>query len=132
MKNRYRLLGMVLAAIILQSCADKRPAEEIVRERSEQRLALLMDGDVEKAFKYTTPLYQTRVDIAQYHASFAGVVDYWTGVTINSVRCELEICHVEMKVEYTMRHGHGEVSSKRLMKEKWLKIDRKWYIYHSG
>jgi hypothetical protein len=127
MKKYSTILMGLLVVVLLQACTDKRPAEEIVRERAQERLDLLMAKDVEAAYQYTTPGYRATTS-AQVFALRVGGVPSWTEAKVDTVTCEEEICQVKTLISYEIKRL--KMQNTRPMDEKWLKSDGEWYLYY--
>lgn len=121
------VIGLLLTAILLQGCADNRPAEEIVRERAQARLDRLMAHDVEGAYQFTTPGYRETTSADIFALRVAGVPN-WTAAKVDTVACEAEVCHVRTQVSYMIQSMQME--NTRPLDEKWLKLDGEWYLYY--
>jgi len=120
------IVVMLLAVLMLSGCAQKT-AEEIVFERSQTQLNLLLEGDFAAAYDYTTPGYREVATLADFITRRMGVSN-WTAAVVDSVTCEPDICHVGTSVTYE-RKAYNLVNTKAL-NEKWLKISGKWYLYN--
>lgn len=129
------LLVTAFAAVGLSACAslgfeDKRPAEVIVAERSQERLDALMEKStegLEAALKYTTPSYQKHMTAGRYNVLVAGR-GFWNEAKVKSVTCEEDVCDVITLVTYTSPQMGFPVE--RPLDEKWIKIENNWWIYH--
>jgi len=119
---------MLLAVLMLSGCAQKT-AEEVVFERSQVQLNLLMEGDFAAAYDYTTPGYREVATLGDFISRRMGVSN-WTAAVVDSVTCEPEVCHVITSVTYE-RKAYNLVNTKAL-NEKWLKIGGKWYLYNKN
>ena len=133
MKKIYKLLGFLLASCLLQACADNRLPEEIVSERAQTRLDLLIEEkDLEKAYKkYTTPAYRDRTTLAYYQTRWLGTANWLEAkVSDETVSCTDDVCEMKVLVTYKVGIKGVKLESTRAMDEKWVKVDNKWYIYH--
>lgn len=127
---------LILAAISINlgACAnmfvDNRSPEEIVAERSQERLDALMEKDMKglaTALKYTTPSFRQHTQLGEYNARVAGR-GYWNEVKVNKVDCEENVCDVTVDMTYTLPQLGFPTT--RPIDEKWIKIDGVWWIYH--
>ena len=128
-KNRYKFMLAAFTCIVIAGCADSRPAEEIVYERSQARLDLLLTGDVETAFKeYTSPSYQVLSGLPAYRLRYGGI-GHWTAVVVDTVNCPTpEVCDVRTKVSY--EYKNKGFKNTKIFDERWINIRGKWYIHH--
>ena len=127
-----RMIALSLAAASLSSCAmlDTRPPEEIVAERASNRATLLLEGDFEGSYAFTTPGYQTLETVGQYRRRWRGAA-MWTGVEVASVTCDVssepsQRCEVVMAITFDAPRM-PEVTTH--MTESWLKVKNVWYFY---
>ncbi len=127
MKPYQYLLSILILASLLPGCADNRPAEDIVRERSQERLDFLMAKDVDSAYQYTTPGYRATTSATVFALRVGGAAN-WTEAKVDTVECEAEICQVQTLISYELKRFN--MHNTRPMDEKWLKLDGKWYLYY--
>jgi len=125
-EKKSAIIVMVVATLMFSGCAQKT-AEEIVFERSQTQMNLLMEGDFAAAYDYMTPGYREVSTLGDFISRRLGVSN-WTAAVVDSVTCESGICHVITSVTYE-RKAYNLVNTKT-MNEKWLKIGGKWYLYH--
>lgn len=127
MIRSVKIASLLLVLMVLQGCTDNRAPEEIVRERSQERLDMLMAKNLEGAFEYMTPGYREITSIELYSLRIGGVVN-WTEANVGEVSCEPEICHVKAIVSYKIERLN--IMNTRPIDEKWLKLDGEWYLYY--
>ena len=135
----FRALFTALPALIalaLSGCGsmptqklDDRPAEEIVRERSQARLDALLARNIEAAWRYTTPSYRARADHRVYFPLVAGSLN-WTQAHVDSVLCTEDACDVTTMISYKLKKP--PIENTRPLEERWIKVDGEWWIFHRG
>lgn len=117
-------------AVALTGCSilsvDKSP-EKVVEQRSQARIDLLIKGESEKAWRYTTPTFRQRIAAKNYQLIVAGAVNWRKGV-VRSVSCEAERCEVLI----TLTHYMPEFKqvSEMPLREVWIHTEGNWWIYH--
>jgi len=127
MAKRLPAIAVVLLlGLVISACSDSRPPEQIVKERSQQRLDALLKGDVATALEFTTPAYQQMNTPGSYHARVQGAVHWITAIT-ETVECKQDICNVVTKITY--KHPRMGFENTRPLKEKWVKVDDQWWLY---
>lgn len=125
-KNIY----VIAAAVALNTaCATQMNMsdEQIVQKRAQGRLDALLSKDFEKAYSYASPAYRKSVSLNRHKAKVLGAA-MWTKGEVLSVLCEVEYCDVTTKIHYRSPQVRTELPTE--MKNRWIKIDGKWWIYH--
>lgn len=128
----HLLLGLALAGCssLPMQKTDDRPAEEIVRERSQARLDALLAKDIETAWGYTTPSYRERTPQPRlYYALMGGSVN-WTQARVEKVECAEDACDVITMISYKLKKP--PIENTRPLEERWIKVDGEWWIFHRG
>jgi hypothetical protein len=126
------LVALAIAgSVSLGGCAalGGRPAEEIVAERSQQRLDLLMNGGWKKAYEYASPNYRATEPVAMYSSRYGGA-GMWLEATVDKVTCDGEKptrCEVLTTIKYEPR-GMGFVMP-RVLEETWIYTQGNWYKF---
>jgi len=115
-------MGLVVA---LSACAalDRRPPEEVVKERAQARWDLLVKGDVEAAYKYLSPGSRTVTSLESYLKSTPK--GFWKSVVVHNATCTAESCEVGGTMEY-------EFQGRRIRtpyKEKWILEGSNWWFF---
>lgn len=132
---KTKLIAVLLAAATLSGCAifDNRPPEEIVSERAQARLDLLLGKDFERSYPYMTPGYRAIHTVDQYTVDFAGS-GMWTDTSIATVGCTrigeapVTACKVIALVSYKPpRMGYIQTTE---VTESWVLLDGRWYLNH--
>lgn len=120
---------LMLLSVGCASIFDQAPPEERVATRSQERLDLLMAGDIGGAYEYTTPGYRTAQDVRRYGARWAGAA-MWMSASVHQVTCSggevSEVCKATVKVTYR-RPPHAVTDT--FLFEEWILIDGEWFIY---
>ena len=132
---KMKLITLLLIAAALGGCAifDNRPPEEIVGERAQTRLDLLLSKDFERSYQYMTPGYRAIHTVDQYTVDFAGS-GMWTDTSIATVGCTrigeapVTACKVIALISYPApRMGYIQTTE---VTENWVLLDGRWYLNH--
>lgn len=127
----YKLFLLSFLPVMLGACStlESKSPEEIVSERSRQRVDALMGRDYETAYEFATPGYRSTEGIIKYTSRWAGA-GMWRAASITSVNCEppdtIDRCKVWLEVNY-QAPGFEPVTT--AIDEDWLLIDGEWYLY---
>ena len=119
-----------LQSLFLVACASNvtYSPEAQVRERAEGWLEALMAFDVEEAYAYTSPAYQSAHSTPWYSKNYAGR-NMWKSASLGDVRCdELQDfgrCEVDILVTY--RGFNMKSDMETVLTEVWVKLDGAWY-----
>jgi len=132
MKNRF--IFAVSTLMLLASCNEARPPEEIVAERAQARWDALIARDYREAWKFLTPGYRETLEDFDYAAEMARRPIQWTSAEVFRVECDEDLprCSVQTRIEYTVpaaMPGVGSLSSRSGSVEIWLQIEGQWW-YH--
>jgi hypothetical protein len=106
-----------------------RPAEEIVAEKAQLRVDLLMTSKVEESYALTTPGYRATATAQQYQLAWGGA-GMWKKVEIQNVSCTGEPadrCRVTLAVTYRMPRMAFENTT--LLPETWIFTSGDWYLF---
>lgn len=132
---KCRLVMSCLAIVAMAGCAaiDKKPPEEAVRDRAQQRVAWLMAGELEKSYALASPGYRATHTILQYQKDFGGVV-MWKAAVPGEIEClalpgasEPTKCQVKMMITYRARGmGWDQTTA---VPETWIRLEDDWYLY---
>lgn len=122
------IVGVLLA--FLSACAglssDSAAPEELVKQRAQERLDLLLAGRIADSFRYTTPSYQKGRGLNSYTRAYAGASN-WNKAEVRDVSCTGARCEVSLRVWYPAFQGKFE--NQRSMDERWIEVDGNWYLY---
>lgn len=128
---KAKLITLVMVATTLSGCAifDNRPPEQVVADRSQERVDLLMQGNFIEAYRYATPGYRATNTVDQYAADFGGV-SMWLEAEVSEVDCPLLeqvlVCDVVMLISYNPpRMGYVQTTQ---VPERWIKVENSWYL----
>ena len=130
----YREFFVFLLATLLTGCAGlfSSSPEERVLARSQERLELLMDREVEAAYEYASPGYRSSHTVLQYDKKFGGAKTLWQAARAAEVNCDrstdpVERCKVRVEIDYTTKSlGYMETTD---LIETWIYSGRDWYIF---
>ncbi|MDO8862521.1 hypothetical protein Q6D67_12490 [Haliea sp. E1-2-M8] len=103
-----------------------KTSEQVVAQRAQAHMDLLLAGNFEKALNYTTPAYRTGRGLKTYTRSHVGVTS-WNKAEVSSVVCEGDRCEVAIEVTY-QTFGSG-FENTRSREERWIRVDGSWYLY---
>lgn len=118
--------------LALQGCAvfTSTPPEELVAQRSQERLDLLWYGKMEEAYLYASPGYREIRSWQQYAADWAGS-QMWKEAQVHRVNCgdadQPDSCQVTVRVVFLAPRQDDPVTT--FLDERWLWIDDEWYLY---
>jgi len=125
-----RALVTTSIALAVSSCAnlDAPLPEDIVAERSLKRVQLLMEGDIDDSYQFTTPGYRSIETAKRYGIRWAGV-GMWNSVAVKSVSCKSSeaptYCEVVLLVNFQTFRADEQST---LLFEDWVYIDGDWYF----
>lgn len=120
---------VVLAGLIagLAACAafDRRPPQEIVKERAQARWDALVKGEVPVAYGYFSPTSRSLVTLEAYKDSIKP--GFWKAVAVDKVDCPTpESCDVIVTIEYEFRGSR----LKTPLRESWIREGPNWWYVH--
>ena len=134
MRVALRAAGLFLIPFCFQGCANvfvTPPPPDIVRELSEQWLALMLQGDYKSAYELTTPGYRATHSARDHGRSYAGVA-MWQDAKISKVTCspagEENRCIAMLMISY--KAPRGGFTNTRPLELVWLRGERgSWQLY---
>ena len=129
----FWVVSVMLVSLTLAGCAvlDSRPPEAVVAERSAGRASLLMQGDFEGAYAFTTPGYRSLETVTDHKARWAGGPN-WIEAEPARVTCDYgpdkttERCKVALRILF--RQFRADPLETHVF-ETWVKVDSGWYLY---
>lgn len=124
-----KALGLTIGCVLLATCAGvsaPTTPEDIVAQRAQAHLDLLLAEDYARGLEYTTPAYRAGRGLNSYTRSFAGAAT-WNKADVQSVICEGDRCEVAIEVTY-QAYKAGFVNT-RSREERWIRVDGSWYLY---
>jgi len=117
-------------AVLLSGCAGlgpERPPEEVVQKRAQAWADALLKGNLEGAYRYTSPTYRSYASAGAYHARVEGT-SRWEVAEVRAVECPTEqLCKVTFMLEYPGYQGQGTIRRPRTYK--WVRSEGRWWIY---
>jgi hypothetical protein len=132
-KTKTLVLACGIASVLLFSagCSQKDPVE-IVRQRAGERWDLLAQRKALKAYEYLSPGYRTTHTLEQYVAFVATARLQWKSATVDSVKCEEDVCTAKLTVVATLPSAllklQKDVDYPSPVTEKWIRSDGQWYF----
>ncbi len=130
--KKYTLTALVLATGLLAGCANTltpTTAEEIVSQRAQQRVDLLLDKKYDQAYEYLAPSYRALNTVETYRNQF-GEGARWVEPKVAKVECPTEErCNVTVKLKIAVAARGFTKPIDSSMFETWIKEDGKWW-YH--
>jgi len=104
-------------------------AEDVVRDRAQQRWAALIEGNWERAYNLMSPGYRAVVPLKRFSSQFGGGVA-WQRAEVVGVKCETERCGVQLKVEARVAMGARRAESIATgVDEVWVLEDGQWWKF---
>jgi hypothetical protein len=123
------------AVLLAGGCSllEQKPPEQVVASRAQKRVDLLMEGDFERAYIFTTPGYRTTEGVGRYGTRWAGT-QMWLSARVEEVVCRAgnadlgppDRCQVLLRVTYT---APGMGLSETTLSEDWILTEGNWYLY---
>jgi hypothetical protein len=115
----------VAAVVGVAACAglDRRPPEEQVGARAQERWDALVKGDLKTAYGFLSPGSRSVMDLATYEASIRR--GFWKTAKIEKVVCATQqSCEAQGTIEYELRAGRTQTP----IRESWLKEGSNWWF----
>lgn len=130
-----RLAGAACVLLVLAGCAASQPrAGASVEERAQARWDALLSGDLDTAYSLYSPGYRSSTSRVDFEIGLRTRPVRWTSASVQESRCEDDACTVVAKVGYLIGAplpGVPEWKSDRLVEERWVRTDGKWwYVPH--
>lgn len=118
------IMGLLMG---LSGCGSPLPEEEAGR-RALERWQALIQGDFEKAYGYLSPGYREVTSFTIYR-SHIGEAVRWKDATLEGISCADTVCDVTITVNYQYTAPPvGEYKGEKFLKEKWVRVDDKWWF----
>ena len=123
----------LLVLFVLGGCSvlPTKSPEEIVIERAQQRIDLLMAGDYQASYEFTTPGYRSTESAGRYGTRWSGV-GMWISADVTKVECvaaeAVDRCKAVVEVVYRAV-GYDPLTT--ILTEDWLLIGGQWYLYQN-
>ena len=123
----------LLVLLLLGGCSafPTKSPEEIVFERAQQRIDLLMAGDYQASYEFTTPGYRSTESAGRYGTRWSGV-GMWISANVTKAECAaaeaVDRCKAVVEVVYRAV-GYDPLTT--ILTEDWLLIGGQWYLYQN-
>lgn len=135
--GRAACLLAAVAGLGLGGCAATGApnADEVVRERAQERLDLMLAEDYTAAYAYLSPGYRSSVTSAAYLKAMALRPVRWTGARVAGTECTEDACEVRVAIDYAVYGavpGVSRFDGKSAATEDWIRVDGEWYLRPSG
>ena len=129
--NRSMAVMALSLSVALGGCSalGMRPAEEIVAQRAQERLDLLMNGGWKQAYEYATPSYRATAPLSMYSSRYGGA-GMWIEARVDKVICEGDEptrCDVLTMIKY--KPPSGGFVMPRVLEETWIFTQGDWYKF---
>ena len=129
-----RLISLYMFVLfVLGGCSalPSKSPEEIVIERAQQRIDLLMAGDYQASYEFTTPGYRSTESVGRYGTRWSGV-GMWISANVIKAECTaaelIDRCKAVVQVVYRAV-GYDPLTT--MLTEDWILIDDSWYLYQN-
>lgn len=131
-KKNQLLASLVLAAGLLTGCATvftPVTAEDIVSQRAQQRVNVLLERKYDQAYEYLAPSYRALNNTESYRSRF-GDGAKWIEPKVAKVECPTEDrCTVMVKLKIlVVAPGFSKPIDSNIF-ETWLKEDGQWWYF---
>jgi len=132
-RSRHARFAAALAFLTLAGCVAgirKHEDASVIRDKAVQRWDLLISHDAAKAYDYLSPGYRATISRATYAQRMDSRGIHWKKVRFGSQKCDSDVCHVKLIVDYTLRMAGptGTVKSTGFVNETWIRVDGGWYF----
>ena len=123
----------MFAMFVLGGCSalPTKGPEEIVIERAQERIDLLIAGDYQASYEFTTPGYRSTESVGRYGTRWSGV-GMWISANVIKAECTaaelIDRCKAAVQVVY---RAVGYDPLKTILTEDWILIDDSWYLYQN-
>jgi len=127
----HRIALASLLSLALAGCANlQTKPEDAVAQRATARWQALIKGDLDGAYKYSTPGYRAVFDVVAFKGR-TGIAGRWLGAQVDRVECDLPTrCKAVVRLEYsTLIPGKSKVKMDTHLDETWLLEDGQWWIF---
>ncbi len=126
----------LVALMLVSACSSigHKSIEHTVSKRAILHQNALLESDFKKAYKFLTPNYRRAVSYKGYLATKGSSVKRVSS-NIRSVRCDKEVCTVEIDLYYRyqglmgMHTKNSENPIHRVNEEKWILVNGEWWLY---
>lgn len=118
-------VGAAVIGLVLAACATTppKPADAIVKERSQARWDLMVKGDFDKAYEYFSPSSRQTMSLPGFKSRIKA--GFWKAVKVDKVECSsADRCEVTMTIDYDYR-GQRVMTPHR---ETWIRDESNWWL----
>lgn len=131
MNKKYLVLVVVLVLVAVGGYVlwqSTITVEERVGERAVERWHALMAGDFKKAYGFFGPGFRSATSHEAYENRLKKRAVIWEKIELRSVKCDKELCTVEVDVRYhPVIKGLEQSVGERVLTEKWVRTDDEWW-----
>lgn len=128
--NRINSLLVLSIASMLAACAPPPAPEDIVREKSHERWAAIVERDFAAAYEFSTPGYRERTPSDAYRLDMMRRPLRYESGEVLAVECEEARCVVSVLVGYRIPVGPMGIrgmGNRTEIEETWIKVDDDWW-----
>ena len=125
-------IASMLLVLCLVACTSPAVKTANLEDRAQSRWNALLSNDFAKAYAYSTPGYRSSVSVVDFEIGFRSRKMFYTSAEYIEHTCEIDTCIVRMKIGYTLvgaLRGVSEWKSKTTVEEKWVRIDKQWWLF---
>jgi len=122
-----KITFVIVLVLLATACKSD---EEVLREKIEQYWQLRITKNFAESYKYEYPVFKKKVDINTYVSSRSNPFAVYKEATIKEIKLiKPDLAEVDMvfKVELRFPPARKPIEVKIKRKEKWVKVDGKWY-----
>ena len=127
----HRIALASLLSLALAGCANlQTKPEDAVAQRATARWQALIKGDMDTAYKYSTPGYRAVIDVNGFKGR-TGILGTWLDAQVYKVECDQpDRCKVVLRLEFsTLIPGKSKLRMDTRLDETWLLEDGQWWIF---
>jgi len=120
-----------LLSIALAGCANlQTKPEEAVAQRANTRWQALVKGDMDAAYKFSSPGFRAVIDVTGFKGR-TGIAGKWLDAQVHKVDCDLPTrCRVVLRLEFiTLIPGKSRAKMDTSIDETWLLEEGQWWIF---
>ncbi len=113
--------------------AAEGTAEKVVLQRAQERWALLVAGELAKAWEYFSPGYRSTMPREVWAANMTGRPVRWNKAQATEVTCPAReaYCDVTVQVDYVTTSGLpqiGDIAATAPVFERWIQVGGAWHF----
>ena len=124
------LIVIVYSSIFLSGCATMPSPEQAVAVRANERMDLILQGEVLEAYTYLSPGYRSSVSPEAYIRQMMVRQGEWAASELLATECDISHCSVRFKIDYVL---HSPVPGIRKfdffsdIEENWVNTQGQWW-----